>query len=112
MTCPLSILPIPKAIPTWGYPPVSFEPYFTRVSGCLPGSRYPRQPSSFSGSRPHGPRPSRSREKRERVRLLVRLTADSVVTSRSIPRVLEGGKFLSSLPRQRLAVFTHLTMND
>jgi hypothetical protein len=91
MTCPLSILPIPKGIPTWGYPPVSFEPYCTRVSGCSSASRYPRQPSSFSGSRPHGPRPSRSREKRERVRLLVRLTADSVVTSRSIPRGLEGG---------------------
>ena len=39
MTCPLSILPIPKGTATWGYPPVPFEPFvvFAEGLGCLPG---------------------------------------------------------------------------
>ena len=79
VTSPLSVLGIPTGIPTTGYPSLSFDPCRTRGSGLLEAFVHARQPSFFSvgtasltfvGS-------SRSRE-REKVRLLVRLTADSV----------------------------------
>jgi hypothetical protein len=91
MICLLSILPIPKGIPTWGYPPVSFEPYITRVSGCLPASRYPRQPDSFSGLALTGidPLAHTRNEKESGSSPASRRTRCE--SSRPHPRVLEGG---------------------
>ena len=44
------ILPIPRGIPTSGYPSIRFEPCSTRVSASLGACSTPRQPSAF----PHG----------------------------------------------------------
>ena len=100
-------------IPAWGYPAVSFEPCITKVSGCLPASRTPRQPSFFSvGTAPLTMVGSSRYRFGEKVRLLVPLTGSSVGGLTAPTGFSTRSQLVSaSLPRQRLVVFNNITMN-